>query len=590
MSLKNPRDKVKFKDDLDVRNVLDGFSGTRSKGRRLRHKIVAPVLVICALVAVLVALDHWSNSGRIYPGVSVGTVPLGGKTQEEARQIVEERATGALEEIELTGTSGEISLSAERLGINFDAWGTVDKASNVGRQGNILKRIADRLEASWGTVRVSPVTDYQREFAQTRIENLATRVNEEPENAHVDIQGSEAEVVESREGYIVDVPTTVANVEEAIYGMTGEAEIAGEVLQPDVLTPAAQRAAEKAEEVISNEPVVLRSGGEEWELSPEEIGQTLSFAPEGDELRVGLDRERLWDALSEMLDDLTVEPVEASYEVRDNRISVTESKTGKEVEEEKLFENLEAMLFAGKREYEVPVITAEPGLTTEEAEKLKPTDLLGTYRTNYTLSTDKSAERVENLRIASDAISGEMLAPGEIFSFNEIATELDYNETKVIILGKEEKADGGGLCQVSSTLYMAANYAGLDVVERHPHYAQLPYIRPGLDATVWFGSLDMKFENNTDGYLYIREYVADDGYIYAEIYGRPTGKEVEMDSEPEYVGSDYSKWTTYQRVKENGEVVFDDVLHKDTYKPLVDEKGRTIRPDSPEVITAPVNP
>jgi hypothetical protein len=172
---------------------------------------------------------------------------------------------------------------------------------------------------------------------------------------------------------------------------------------------------------------------------------------------------------------------------------------------------------------------------------------------------------------------------------------LDYNKTKIIFEGKEDKADGGGLCQVSSTLYMAANYAGLEVVERHPHYAQLPYIRPGLDATVWFGfgggqPLDMKFKNDTDGYLLLREYVADDGFIYAEIWGRPTGEQVEMTSEPEYIGPDYSKWITYKKVKENGEVVFDDVFHKDVYKPLVDEKGKTIRPDSEEVTIAPVDP
>ena len=98
---------------------------------------------------------------------------------------------------------------------------------------------------------------------------------------------------------------------------------------------------------------------------------------------------------------------------------------------------------------------------------------------------------------------------------NDHVMGLDYNSTKVIIEGQEAKADGGGLCQVTSTLYMAANFAGLDVVERYPHNAQLPYIRPGLDATVWFGDgygngeLDMKFENTTDGYLLIQQYVSE---------------------------------------------------------------------------------
>jgi hypothetical protein len=197
-------------------------------------------------------------------------------------------------------------------------------------------------------------------------------------------------------------------------------------------------------------------------------------------------------------------------------------------------------------------------------------------------------------RIASEAIDGTLLPPAEVFSLTEKTSSEDYNKTKVIYEGKEDKADGGGLCQVSSTLYMAANYAGLEIVERHPHYAQLPYIRPGFDATVWFGNsqsqpLDMKFKNDTDGYILIREYVAEDGYIYSEIWGRPTGEEVEMDSEPEYLGPDYSKWITYKKVTEDGEVVEDDVLHTDTYQPLIDEKGKTIAPNSEEVHISPVN-
>jgi vancomycin resistance protein YoaR len=281
--------------------------------------------------------------------------------------------------------------------------------------------------------------------------------------------------------------------------------------------------------------------------------------------------------------------VEAGFRVRGSDVAVTAGQTGKEIDEEALFDALEAGLFNGRRDYETPIITTDPELTTAKAEELKPTEVIGTYRTDYTLSSDTSAERVDNLSIASGAISGTFLAPGEIFSANEILSPLSYNETKVIIEGKEEKADGGGLCQVSSTLYMAANYAGLDIVERHPHSSQLPYIRPGMDATVWFGALDMKFQNTSDGYLLLREYVADDGYIYAEIWGRPTGKTVEMDSEPEYLGADYSKWITYQKVTEDGEIVFDDVFHEDTYQPLIDEKGKTIAPNAEELNIAPVN-
>jgi len=427
--------------------------------------IFVSLLIVCAVVAALVAADYWTNHGKVYQGVEVGDVALGGMTPQEAQQILEER-TGGLKEIELTGPE-DFTLSSDELGVDFDAQRTADQAYAVGRRGNILERVSERIDATWGTVPLPLAVDYER--------------------------------------------------------------------------------------------------------------------------------ERLRDGLSGAVAALTVEPVEAEFEVDGNEVSVTESQIGQAVDEEELLDAIEAGLPEERRGYEVPVVTEEPELTTEEAVALKPTTLLGKYRTDYRETSDKSPERVDNLRIASEAIDGMLLAPGEVFSANDVLSPLDYNETKVIIEGKEDKGDGGGLCQVSSTLYMAANYAGLELVERHPHHAQLPYIRPGFDATVWFGGpasrpLDMKFNNDTEGYLLVREQVADDGYVYAEIWGKPTGEEVEMDSEPTYVGPDYSKWTTHKKVKENGEVVFDDVFHKDVYYPLVDEKGKTIRPDSEEAKPAPANP
>jgi vancomycin resistance protein YoaR len=458
LSLKNHRDKTSYGD------IAEGFSGNRRKGRRW-WRVIVPVLLVCAVVVALAVADYWKNHGKIYPGVEVAGVSLGGKTPEEAQRILEDR-TGGFEEIQLTGPQ-QFTLSSDKLGVNFDAQGTVNQAYDVGRRGNLLQSLGERMEATWGTVTVPLAVDY--------------------------------------------------------------------------------------------------------------------------------DRERLRNGLSDVFARLTVDPVEAGFQLNGSDVSVTESRIGQRVDEETLLDNIEAGLQEGQREYEVPVETKEPELTTEEAEGLKPTTLLGTYRTDYRETSDKSHERVENLETASSGINGTFLAPGEVFSISEVTVPLKYNETKVIIDGKEDKADGGGLCQVSSTLYMAANYAGLEMVERHPHYAQLPYIRPGLDATVWFGDsrskpLDMKFKNDTDGYLLLREYVADDGFIYAEVWGRPTGEEVEMDSEPEYLGPDYSKWVTYKKVKENGEVVFDDVFHKDVYMPLVDEKGKVIRPDSEEAKPAPVNP
>jgi vancomycin resistance protein YoaR len=194
---------------------------------------------------------------------------------------------------------------------------------------------------------------------------------------------------------------------------------------------------------------------------------------------------------------------------------------------------------------------------------------IGDYRTDYRYSDHPA--RKDNLRTSARAVDGTVLEPGEVFSMNDHVEGLDYKKAKVFAGGGETVADGGGLCQATSTVYMAAQYAGLEMLERNPHYTVLPYIRPGFDATVWFGyngteELDMRFENTTDADILIREYVTEDGFLVAEIWGQPTGKEVEMRSEQDFRDLNRGiKWSTYKTVEENGEVVREGLLHEDLY-------------------------
>ena len=549
--------------------------------------------VLCALVAALVALDYWSNAGAVYRGVEVGGVPLGGKTPQEAHGALEERASGAPGEIRLTGPGGGLVLDKEDMDFRPDVAASVKEAYAVGRKGNITERLGERLRAAFGTVGSPLKVEYAPEVVRTAAEEAAKRASELPRDASVAVARGEVRVEEAREGFRTDVPRTVENVEEAVENLGGEAAVAGEELGPRVTTRAAERAAQEAHAAVSG-PVVLAAEGREWTLTPAEVGGTLTFAPSGGEIQAGLDEERLRAALGDVFSALTVEPVESGYKVNGGDVTVTPGREGKQIDEDELFAAVEAGIFEGRREYQVPVATVEPNLTTSEAGRMKPTERLGSYRTDYTLSSDKSAERLENLQMSSAAVDGTLLAPGETFSMNGKVSGLDYNESKVIVNGRETLADGGGLCQVTSTLYNAVNEAGLDVTERSPHYAQLPYIRPGLDATVWFGdengrgALDMEFENTTDAYVLVRQYVADDGYVYAEIWGQPNGTEVRTWSEPAYRNADSAEWVTYQTYRKDGEVLYDGVLHRDTYGALKDEHGKPIPADS--VPIAPVNP
>ncbi|HEV3476498.1 MAG TPA: VanW family protein [Rubrobacteraceae bacterium] len=579
MSLKNRREGQ----ERGYLSPHGGFGDTKSYGRK-RRSLAAPIIIACAVVAVLVAADYLMNTDKIYRGVEVGDVPLGGSSPAEAEEIVKERVTGALEEIEFSGPE-HFTRTAGEMGVSFNVQATVDEAYAVGREGNILERLGERARALVIGVTIPPDVDYSPEKVRAEVGEIASRANHEPQDAYVNVYGSHVEVVESRKGYRLDNAGTAESVDGAIEDMSGQARLVGEVLEPAITTAEAQSAAEKARRAVS-EQLVFKAEGKSWTLSPADIGSALDVTRSDGEIDVVLNEERLKNRLAHVYGDLTVTPVEASYDFGANGgVIVMPSKDGQNIDDDKFIGSIKEGLFEDKREYQVPIVVDKPTYTTAELEAMKPTTLQGSYQTNYTLSSDTSEERVQNLKLASGEVSGTFVAPGEIFSMNDTVSDVSYKRTHVIINGKETLADGGGLCQVTSTLYNAVLFAGLEVVERHPHASQLPYIRPGMDATIWFGALDMKFKNTTDGYILLEEYVSDDGYVYANVYGVPDNVNVEMSSEKLWMTDDASEWVTYYKRTDGGEVVYED-RWKTEYDALIDDKGKKIK--TPDVNVEPV--
>jgi vancomycin resistance protein YoaR len=290
------------------------------------------------------------------------------------------------------------------------------------------------------------------------------------------------------------------------------------------------------------------------------------------DLQAGYDEQAAGRALDRVAGEFNQEPQNASFTVTDDgKVEVKEARNGRVLDKEETLANLDrALENMSGRVALAEGVAPTPEVTTAEVQKYKPEEVIGEYQTDFLW--DSNPNRKHNMKLAAGAVNNSVVAPGEVFSFNEHAAKLDYKEAKTFSDGGVGIANGGGLCQVSSTLYMAANYAGLEIVERHPHYAVLPYIKPGFDATVWFGDeygygvQDMKFKNTTDGHLLIREWVDEKGFLNAQILGQPTGKEVEMRTEKVFEDTTRGiKWVTYKKVTQDGEVIRDGYLHEYTY-------------------------
>ena len=192
----------------------------------------------------------------------------------------------------------------------------------------------------------------------------------------------------------------------------------------------------------------------------------------------------------------------------------------------KLILILSAILIALTACEENPVLPPDTKINYDEKMKKMPTPTEKEVSVGEAVTKiiDTGINRVNNITIACESISGTMLEPGKEFSFNKTVGERNkkrgYKDAPIIFHGEKSYGTGGGVCQVSTTLYMTALNAGLEITERHTHSESVAYA-PGTDATVVYGEKDMKFKNNTDDILYIYVWVQDE-----MVYGKIVKKEL----------------------------------------------------------------
>jgi len=169
---------------------------------------------------------------------------------------------------------------------------------------------------------------------------------------------------------------------------------------------------------------------------------------------------------------------------------------------------------------EAPLEAVEPKVTEKSLREMGISGLVSSF---YTYP-NKDTDRTENIRLAASRIDGTVIAPGEVFSFNEIVgprtIDDGYRETPIYWRDEIQRGPGGGVCQLSTTLYNAVLLADLEIVERHHHSLTVDYVPLGRDAAVSYGEIDFKFRNNTRNYLLIKSYVAG-GKVWAKIFGTP---------------------------------------------------------------------
>lgn len=237
--------------------------------------------------------------------------------------------------------------------------------------------------------------------------------------------------------------------------------------------------------------------------------------------QIYIDTNLLEQVVAEATEAIILPPRDAGLVINaDDSVEVSPGHAGRLVDVDKLRQDLIHNLLQGNREpIELKLIEVAPGHSTEEVKAMGVDTLLGSYSTHF---DPNMVNRTYNISVAAAALDGLTISPHEVVSFNDVvgprSTEAGYKSAPVIINNELVDDFGGGVCQVSTTLYNAVLLSNLEIVERTNHSIPIQYVPIGRDATVVFDAVDFKFRNNTDYWLYIQSYVSDNT-LYIKIFG-----------------------------------------------------------------------
>lgn len=246
--------------------------------------------------------------------------------------------------------------------------------------------------------------------------------------------------------------------------------------------------------------------------------------------------KKLDDYLISLATTINIEPVDARFEFENNSAKIfNQSVQGKRLDIEKSKKTIMNSLAENKIAIQLEVETVDPQITLEKVNNLGIETLLAKGESNFIGS---HAARTHNIKVGATKFNGTIVKPGEQFSFNDILGKVDdktgYQYELVIKNGQTIPEYGGGLCQVSTTVFRAAILAGLPIIERRPHSFPVKYYNPqGFDATIYPGVSDLKFINDTGKHILIQTKI-ENSKLSVEIYGTDDGRRVVLDGPHQY--------------------------------------------------------
>ncbi|HKE51837.1 MAG TPA: VanW family protein [Actinomycetes bacterium] len=446
-------------------------------------------LVLAYLIALIGAGNGVPNDTRVLG------IDIGGMSASQAEQRLREQVPGRLAET-LTVTAGDdqFQLDPAEVGLSIDYRATVEAAGRVGINPFSL------IRGMLGERELDPVVDVDETALGPVVQAMAKDTDAKPREGSIRFDDGEAIAVAPRDGAAIDQAATKTRIESA-YGRGADSVAAAiAVTRPAIGEAEVTRAMEELAKPAMSAPVTVSVDGHPVQVGPVTLAKYLSMHPKGSTLQLVLAPNSLYRALHSRLAPYEDPAKDATFRIVRSRPRVVSAVSGREVQPTELAAAITSALTktGTDRVAEVALHTAQPDLTTTEARALGVVEKVSSWTTNFPYA----AYRAHNIGQASHYLNGTLVLPGHEFSLNQTIGERTKERGFVagIIIGGEGNFDkdlGGGVSAVATTTFNAVFYAGLKDVEHHPHSFWITRYPKGTEATVFWGSKDLRFLNDS---------------------------------------------------------------------------------------------
>jgi vancomycin resistance protein YoaR len=549
--------------------------------RRYKFKnIFFPALIFFIAIFSFFFILELINLGRVAYGLKIGGIEIGGLKSTDAEiKLKEKFSQWKKSPIIFSYQNQQFSLLPEDLGIFLDQEKSITQAYNFGREKNIFIGLSKQIKIliPFANKNIPPVFSFdEKKFDQATLKLFSSEENPAQNSSLLyNIEKRQWEPTPANKGVIFDrkkIKTSLGKTIASLSSSPIELILIDDF--PEVIEKETDQAKEKASQILDNSPYLLKYNNKSWKIDQETLLDWIIFTPADENasqnkiLGVSLNQEKISDILTEIAPSINQEPINAQLSFENGKVSIFAiSEDGLRLDIEKSAEKINEILASDKgfgagnlppdKSIELTIIKKSPMITTESIDNLGLISLLGKGISNFAGSPNN---RIHNIKIGAAKFNGVLLKPNEEFSFSKIVGEIGpkqgYLPELVIKNHKTIPEYGGGICQVSTTIFRAAINSGLKITERYPHAFAVKYYNPqGFDSTVYPPHPDLRFINDSPKNILIQAKIEGTALTF-EFYGTPDNREVKikgptiLESNPD--GS--MKTILYQEIWQDGKM------------------------------------